>query len=274
MFHPILALVWLIANLLLSNAAYGQTPSGFHWVDFKREGATVSKVERALKDEDYSAIREIGLTDAFALVLTVRREPGLATFDGDQWRVYNIPTKTWVPQSLLIGYNLQVKDWIEFQERTSQDLGVVYMDCWECEPATVFTALHYDPHSGWRARWASEKDPTQPGITMLVTDVGDPYTNEDVDQIFSVPALGKDVATVGTWYRSKDLATGKISETVTKFWIDQSSGKEKSADLTGAQATAWKLVLCKARNSPYGLSQGQSSGSCKSVMRAKVTPSR
>ena len=264
-----LTLIWLIACLFLRVPAHGQTPSGFRWVDFKREAATVSKVERALKDEDYSAIREIGLADGFALVLTVRRESGQTDFAGDLWRVYNLPTTTWIPQALLIGYNLQVKDWIKFQVRASQDLGVIYMDCWECEPATLFTALHYDPHSGWRARWTNDKDPNHPGITMRITDVGDPYTNEDVDQIFSVTGSEKEVATVGTWYRSKDLTTGKISETVTKFWIDQSTGKEKSAGLTGPQATAWKFVLCKPRDSPYGLSQGQSSRACKNMPRAK-----
>jgi len=143
------------------------------------------------------------------------------------------------------------------------------MDCWECEPASVFTALHYDRLKGWRTRWANEKDPNHPGITMLITDVGDPYTDEDVDQIFGVVAPNKAVATVGTWYRSKDLSTGKVSETVTKFWIDQATGKEESANLTGAEADAWKLMLCKAGSSPYGLSQGQSSRACKSLTRAK-----
>src|SRR5580765_2761503 len=79
-----------VGSLLVCIESYGQTPEGFHWVDFKRDASTVSKVERALRDEDYSVIREIGVTDAFVLVLTVRREPGQTNFWGDESRVYNI----------------------------------------------------------------------------------------------------------------------------------------------------------------------------------------
>jgi len=106
-----------VGSLLVCIESYGQTPEGFHWVDFKRDASTVSKVERALRDEDYSVIREIGVTDAFVLVLTVRREPGQTNFWGDESRVYNISTKTWNVESLLSGYNLQIKDWISFRRR-------------------------------------------------------------------------------------------------------------------------------------------------------------
>ena len=267
------AFALFVASVFVSTPAFGQPPAGFHWIDFKREGSTVSKIERALKDEDYSAIREIGLTDTFALVLTVRREAGQTTFDGDEWRVYNLSTKSWNVQTLLMGFHLQVEDWIKFQA-TSEDLGLVYKDCWECEPATVFTALHYDPQKGWRTRWANAKDPNHPGLTMLITDVGDPYTNEDVDQVFSVVAPSRDIAMVGTWYYSKDLSTGKVSETVTKSWVNQSTGKEESAELSGTAAKTWKSMLCEAANSRYGLSQGQSSRACKNIkgVRGKTSP--
>jgi len=271
MFRLNFVFVLLINSLLMCIGADGQTPADFHWVNFKTEAATVSNVERTLKGEEYSAIREIGVTDRFALVLTVQREAGQTTFDGDMWRVYSISIKTWNVQTLLTGYRLQVKDWINFDARTSRDLGLVYMDCWECEATTVFTALHYDSSKGWRARWPNEKDPNHPGITMLITDVGDPYTNEEVDQTFRVIAPANDVSTVGTWYHSKDLSTGKISETVTKFWIDKATGKEKTAELTGEEARAWKLSLCKAGSAAYGLSQGQSSRACRSLTRAKGT---
>lgn len=274
MFRSSIVVVFFISVFTCAGAR-GQTPTpaGFHWVDFKQEVPTVAKIERALKDESYTAIREIGVTDAFALVLTVHREPDQTTFYGDEWRVYSISTKTWTVRSLLSGYDLQVKDWVRFQQRSAQDLGVVYKECWECEPASLFTAMHYDSHNGWRARWANEKDPNHPGITMQVTDVGDPYTNEDVDQVFAVTRLEEGSAIAGTWYRSKDLSTGKITESVKKFWVDQATGRDKSAELSGTDAKTWEVILCKP-HSPYGLSQGQDTRACKRMagVTGKTSP--
>src|ERR1700730_696454 len=163
----------LLVLLLASAAAQGQLPGGFRWVDFKKDTSIVSEIEQAIKNENYTAIREIGVADGFALVMTVQRESEQATPDGDQWSVYSVSTKDWKARTLLTGYNLLIKDWISLRSRDKQDLGIVYMDCWECEPASLFTALHYDIRKGWRARWANEKDPHHPGIVFLITDVGD-----------------------------------------------------------------------------------------------------
>src|SRR5450755_1693284 len=63
----------LLISVAFSANACGQMPAGFHWVDFKRESVTVQKVELALKAEDYTAIREIGVLGDFALVMAIRR---------------------------------------------------------------------------------------------------------------------------------------------------------------------------------------------------------
>lgn len=270
--RELMPLVVFFAGLLCCAAIPGlaqdEVPAGFHWINLKQENSTISKIEQVLSGENYTAIREIGLTDSFALVMTVQRDPDQTTFYGDGWRVYNISWKTWTVQSLIYGYDLQVRDWIRFQPNRAQDLGIVYKDCWECEPASLFTALHYDPQKGWRARWSNEKDRSHPGIVIEVTDVGDPYTNEKVDQVFAVLTPHDAVASVGTWYYSKDLSTGKISEAATKFWVDQSTGQDRSAELTGVEATAWKKKLCKAAGAPFGLSQGQSSQACRRMIIA------
>jgi len=264
--------VGLLTLLLVSGRSQSQTPAGFHWVNFKQDTSTVSKVEHVLKDEDYTAIREIGVAGSFALVMTVQREPEVTTFDGDMWRVYNVSMKTGTFKILLVGYKLQVKDWIAFQSAGAQDLGVVYMDCWECEPASLFTALHYDFTKGWSARWNNEKDSTHPGITIRITDVGDPYTNEDVDQVFAVLVPEHGAASAGTWYYSKDLSTGKITESVTKFWVDQATGKDRSVELIGADARSWEVTLCKPGHSPFGLHEGQATQACKRTLSAKRKP--
>jgi hypothetical protein len=239
-------------------------------VDFKREFATVQKVEQALKAEDYTAIREIGLADGYALVMAVRRESWQTTPEGDQWLVYSVSTKSGAARKLLSGYDLQTRSWVSFYSRDQQDLGITYLDCSECEPASLFTALHYDPHEGWRARWANKEDANHPGITFRVTDVGKPFTNEDdLDQVFAVLAPKDGVASVGTWYHSRDLATGKLNDGVARFSVDPSTGKDKSAVLAGSEAREWEVQLCKATDSWSGPAMGQSSRACKGLLSAK-----
>ena len=260
--------LWTSVYLCIPTAvAQGQLPEGFHWVDFRKEATTLSSVERALTSEEYTVVREVGVLNDFALVMTVNREPGQATPMGDVWQVYNVSMKDWSIHTLIAGYNLEIKDWIKFEAKGPLDLAVQYLDCWECEPATTFTALHFDPQKGWRARWSNGKNPVQPGITMLITDVGDPYTNEDVDQVFAVLAPRDGLASVGTWYHSKDLGTGKISDTVSKFFVQK--GEDKSVDLAGTEASNWRVRLCKPGNASFGVSGGQDSRVCKSMINSK-----
>jgi hypothetical protein len=205
----------------------------------------------------------------FALVMAVRRESWQSTPAEDQWIVYSVSTKSGDTRKLLSGYDLQTKSWFSFYSRDKQDLGITYLDCDECEPATLFTALHYDRREGWRARWANKENPDQPGITLRVTDVGDPYTDEDVDQVFAVLSPHDGIASVGTWYHSRDLATGKVTDGVSRFSVDPLTGKDRSTVLTGAEAREWELKLCKAADSSWGLAIGQSSRTCKAVLSGK-----
>jgi len=243
-------------------------------VDFKRESATVQKVEQALRAEDYTAVREVGVSGDSALVMVINREVDQAVPEGDQWSVYNVSMKSGRVETVLVGYSLQIKGWISFRSRDEQDLAIVYLHCWECEPASLFTAFHYDPRDGWRARWVNKENVKQPGITFRVTDVGDPYTNEDVDQVFAVLAPTDGAASVGTWYRSRDLATGKTREEAVKYSVDLSTGEDKSTVLIGSKAREWELQLCKARDSWSGPAMGQSSRACKWVLNTKRKASR
>lgn len=263
----IVGLLWTI--LALSGTALSQAPEGFRWVNLKEGGSTVLRIQQALKSEDYTALREVGIFGDYALVMTSRRDADQPTPLGDQWNVYNISTKTWNIASLIVGYNLEIKDWIDFQSGAMPDLGIVYLNCWECEPASLFTALHYDQQNGWRSRWVNNDNAKQPGIVLRLTDVGDPYTNEDVDQVFAVVAPHNGVASAGTWYHSRDLGSGKITDIVSRFSVDPKSGGDKSEILEGAAAQSWKQRLCTATDSLSDLLGGQSSSICKRIAMRK-----
>src|SRR5262245_19855058 len=102
---------FMIGLLVLSAGSWAQTPAGFHWVNFKQEPDTVARIARALENEDYSAIREIGVVADFALVFTTHRDPEWTTPDGDSWTVYSVSMQTAKFRKLLSGYNLRMATW-------------------------------------------------------------------------------------------------------------------------------------------------------------------
>lgn len=261
-----------LAFLCFSAVVTAQVPSGFEWTNLKTSRQITTKVEQALKAEPYTAIREIGTQGGFALVFTVSREENMPTPDYDVWTVYSVSLTNLRFKKLLVGHKLEIKDWLRFSSGHGNDLGVTYLDCWECEPATLFTAFHFDGNKGWTARWPNPKQPDMPGILLQVTDVGDPYTDEDVDQVFAVLTnREKEAAVVGIWYWSKDLKTGKVSSTTTKYFVDPVTGKERSLVLTGKEAASFQSTLCHPEGGTLA-SGGQDSHSCKRTIKKVVSP--
>src|SRR5215813_10516332 len=176
----------IIGLLVVSVGAWAQMPTGFHWVNFKQEPDTVARIAKVLQAENYSAIREIGVVTDFALVFTTEREPEWTTPEGDMWTVYSISIQTAKFQKLLSGYSVRMVTWLKFVPGHDGDLGITYLDCYECEAATLFTAFHYKPKEGWQVRWPSKEPDHLPGILFMSSDAGVPYTDDDVDQVWAV----------------------------------------------------------------------------------------
>ncbi len=181
----------LLRNLLLCSAvlmpcAGAQAPEGFHWINFKRETETVSRVSQALRAEEYTAIREIGMLADSALVFTTMREPESETPEGDAWSVYNVSMADLKVRKLVGGYDLRLVEWLKFIAAADSDLAITYLSCHDCEPATLFTAFHHDRKDGWRIRWLAKDPDGVSGIPLLYSDVGVPYTDDIVDQVWAV----------------------------------------------------------------------------------------
>ena len=269
-----LRMIFIVA-MTFSITAVADTRAGFHWVDFKRENVTVSRVTEILKPEDYTNIREIGIVGDSALVFTTWREPGRGVQQVpldpayERWTVYGVSLKQAKFQKLVSGYELQIKAWVHFTSAGIDDLAIVYKDCSECEAASFFTAFHYDEKMRWQARWAAARADYPTGIAFFSTDVPDSDPDADIDQVFAVFAPQNGDAAVGTWYYSREHRTGKVTNDVMKFFVDPASGKERSLTLKGAEAAAWERQLCNAKDASLELRIGQDSKSCKRMLRAE-----
>jgi hypothetical protein len=248
-----------------------EPPAGFRWVNFKQEPTVVSSVEAALHEDDYSAIREIGIIGDFALVFTAKRDPAWNTPEGDRWQAYSLDLRHGTLKHLIAGYQLQIVTWLTFSKSGTGELALTYLDCYECEAATLFTSLRFDaPRGGWIARWKGKTANQLPGILFVSSDAGMPYDNDEVDQVWAVLQSASGQASVGTWYHSLNVKTGKVDDTVLKFVVDQTSGQEKTLTLTGQDARAWERTLCSSPDKIPGLSGGQDRRSCKVLLPNKA----
>jgi len=190
------------------------------------------------------------------------------------WSVYSISMPAAKVRKLLSGYDLHIVTWLKFVPGDNGDLGITYLHCYECEPATLFTAFHYDPKGGWRVRWPAKDPDGHPGVLLMSTGEGAPYTDEIVDQVWAVMAPSPGVASIGTWYHSRDLQTGKVISIAAKFLVDSPTGEERSLALDGSAAALWERKLCRAADAVPGLAGGQDSKSCRQLLQAKKTTRR
>jgi hypothetical protein len=259
--------------LLLAKLSLADVPAGFSWVNLESDKATMTVVRHALHDTSISAIREVGLEDGFALVMTASREAGAPTPDYDRWSIYNISITTGKSRVLVSGYGVKLVDWIGVAK---DELAITYYDCWECEAATLFTTLHFKKGSGWTARWSNKTQDAafpQPGAVVLMTDVGEPYDDSDVEQVFAVVAQPNDGFAVGSWVRSHNPKSGKSDDDVERYSIDPNTKEDHVEKLNGNAALSWERRICTESSILIQPSTGQNSKACRGVARTE-TPHR
>jgi hypothetical protein len=242
-----------------------QAPEGFSWVNLQSDKTTITSDRHALHSNRYTSIRKVGLKDRYAIVLTSSRDG-----DADLWSIYDVSLATNEARVLVRGYRLRLLDWLGL---TSPELGIAYFDCWGCEAATLFTTLHFTKGAGWSARWPNNKgDPQnpQPGAVVSYGDAGEPYDDNEVDQIFAVLSQPDGSFAAGSWFRSRNPKTGKIDEDVEKYFVDQTTGADRVEKLSGAQAFRWERQICTESKNAIKLSVGQGSETCSSALRTQA----
>ncbi len=261
------ALVFLLAIPMISAVpSSAKTPEGFSWVDPQSDKATIAAIRHALKASSYTSIRRVGVEGDSAIVMTTFRESGE---EADHWSIYNVTLATNKAEMLVSGYRVKVLDWIG---STTPELAIAYYDCWGCEAATLFTTIHFTKGTGWRARWPNKKgnaDYPQPGAIVSYGDAGEPYDDNDVDQIFAVVNQPDGGFAVGSWFHSRDIKRGKINDDVERYSIDPTTGEDHVERLTGDSALKWERELCSQSNTPAGPNIGQSSKACRRALTSQ-----
>ena len=257
----------LTSLLLLTKLSHAQLPANFTWINIESDRKVMPLVRRALHDPSITAIREVGVEDGYALVMTASREADAPTPDYDAWAIYNVALESGKSRMLAGGYGFKLLDWIGPKQ---SELAATYLSCWECEPATLFTILHFVKGVGWRARWPNrpkENESPLPGPVLEFSDVGAPYDDDDVDQIYEVVKQPGDNFALGTWYHSRNTVSGKIDDVVARYSIDPATGEDRVEKLTGKAALEWKREICTQSNILIEPSSGQDSKACRAILK-------
>jgi hypothetical protein len=203
-----------------SAEGYAQATAEFRWIDRQTENALWSKVRLALRDElkpdtpspdtiayAYKFVDKVGLLNNSALVIVghkLKEHPERDQIGSEYSEAFNFElssgslSRVANPEN---GQPLSMWQWkfvnlARFEPSVAPDVVFRYRTCWECEPETILSALHYDPgkHQWQIRRWGNGKP------LWWVTPVGlvfdeDVYGGDDTvsyDCMYGLLDLNKD----------------------------------------------------------------------------------
>jgi hypothetical protein len=240
-----------------------QAPDNFRWVDFHaaKDQDTVTWVTRSLAVQDWTAIREIAVEYDAALVVTSKRGNPQSNATGDTFNVWSVSLTNHLVTPLTGGVNLRWLDWMRFSDGAPMELAALYDSCRECNANTYFTAFYYDikVHQ-WAARWirGGQGAPvwsanTPPGIqwTQVYAGIAEPNGREFI----------------ATWSHFDYDNKKPSNDVVFRYDVDPFSHLERSLQLTGTEAEAMELRLCRAQDAVPDLQRGQDSALCQQLIK-------
>ena len=256
--------VWTVALVVIATSvgaasSAAQAPDSFRWIDFHspNDQDVVNWVTRALQEQKWTAIRDIGVQYDQALVITTNRNSAQATPNRDSFSVWSVSLANRALTHIIDGTNLRVMDWLLLDVGSPRELSVLYDDCSDCDATTYFTTLHYDlrQHT-WAARWLQGG-----GKTVAVWSAKAPM-GVTRTQVFAVMADSNGHEVLGTWSHLDYGKQKPAEESVYRFDVDSQTGSERNQLLSGREAASMKEHLCHGGDFVPGLSRGQNSVLC------------
>jgi hypothetical protein len=234
--------------------AQAQVLDGFSWVDLKSDTDTVTKVSHALAAQKYTALREIGVAGEHALVITTLRANPTADPDKDTFTAWDVWLKYGQATELLSGTSLRYIDWQKLYDYGQPELLAYYNDCADCQATTFLTAFYQDRKThAWAARW-----PRQRSAAPLYS-----AAQPGVQHVYALFMNVDQRVVLDTWsHYAEQKRASRGGDYFFEYKIDTMSGQEMSRPVTGREADAMKLRLCKADNVVFGIAGGQDSSAC------------
>lgn len=259
-FLRLLLMLALLCPLIVpADAGAQEESSAFYWVDFHsdKDQTVVLWVERSLRDEKWTAIREIGVMYDAALVVTTLRSATDSMPSTDTFNLWSVNLKTRTATPLLKGVNLRFLDWLLLREGSPRELAAVYDNCRECAATTYFTTFHYDFDQHLLApRWV------RGGQTAPVwTDSAPPGVN--LTQAYAVLAQPDGRQFLATWTHFDYGKEKPAEDFVYRYGVDDYSGLESTILTSGKkEVPAMMERICAAQPASPGLARGQDSAPC------------
>jgi len=262
-------LIPIVVSLAISIPIRAQQTSGsFRWIDFHepKDQNIVTWVTRSLAVEKWTAIREIGVVYDAALVVTADRAKPQAAPDDDTITVWSVSLTSHVVAPLITGVNLRWFGWLRFADGSPEELTALYNNCRECAASTYFTAFHYDiAHHMWAARWI------RGGQGVMVWSANGPTASGvEWTQVYAVMGGARGRALLCTWNHFDYGKERRPSDTVFRYDVDPVSGLERTVELSGDDADAMELRLCRGEDAVEGLGRGQDSALCTKLVGARA----
>ena len=286
--------LFVIALILGSVPMYGQTIENFRWVDLRQPSDAQTIVARALTNEPYTSLRDVGYIgvptreeatatgktnataasanvpklavprDAHLLVITAQRNNPSALPEDDILSVYDVNQRQITATLLLRGPGLRLLGWVRLWREGTPELVATYNDCVDCQRTTFFTTFYADLRTHqWQTRW--------PRSTAGAPIFSEGQEANGGQQVFGLLDDEAGRVVLGTWAHFS-IPGRPISDIVYAYRVENYGAREATEPLYGAQARTLEQRLCSGQGLLFGLADGQDGAICHTLGVTSASP--
>jgi hypothetical protein len=288
---PFAVRIVALAAFLSTPTVRAQSIENFRWLDLHQPSDVQTIVARALMNEPYTALREVGYIglppkepavppargaaassannsvlnvarlpvprDAHLLVITAERTNPSALPDDDILSVYDVNQRQITATLLLRGPGLRLLGWVRMWREGSPELVATYNDCVECQRTTFFTTFHIDLKTHeWQMRW--------PRSTAGAPIFSEGQEANGGQQVYGLLDDEAGRVVLGTWAHFSTHGRPD-TDVVYAYRVEYYGSHEATEPIFGAQARAFEQRLCGGQGVLFGLADGQDSPLCHSI---------